>query len=241
MIPSFRGWVRKQYFYPDYILGVCINPTFLARRALADGVSRLSRLLNGRMLDIGCGSKPYRRLFDATEYVGMEYDSPENRAKGVADTFYDAGGVFPFPNEHFDSAIATEVLEHVFDPDEFLQETHRVLKRGGLFLLTCPFMWGEHQFPHDYGRYTSVGLAHLMEKSGFKIVEQKKTVTGPAALFQLLAAYIRTKITIQNYYVRIFLYIVLISPWTLLGALCSKASSEDSDIYIGSVILVQKL
>ena len=45
---------------------------------------------------------------------------------------------FPWPTETFDLVIASEVLEHLLDPDHALEEVHRVLRRGGIFLVTTP-------------------------------------------------------------------------------------------------------
>ena len=51
--------------------------------------------VRGKMLDVGCGQKPYEHFFKATQYVGLEMDTPENRAMKIADFFYD-GTTFPF-------------------------------------------------------------------------------------------------------------------------------------------------
>ena len=62
-------------------------------------------------------------------------------------------------------------MEHVTEPRIFLAEAFRVMKRGGTALLTTPFMWGEHEQPHDYFRFTRYGLRYLAEKAGFEVIE----------------------------------------------------------------------
>ena len=42
----------------------------------------------------------------------------------------------PFEEKSFDSALSTEVLEHVYYPDIFLKEVNRVMKMDGIFLMT---------------------------------------------------------------------------------------------------------
>ena len=109
------------------------------------------------MIDIGCGNKPYKNLFKhCKSYIGLEIES-EN--KNSADFTYD-GKNFPFEDETFDSAVCSEVLEHVFEPNQFLKEVNRVLKKNGLIILTLPFFWDEHEQPYDYARYTSFGLIY---------------------------------------------------------------------------------
>lgn len=236
-----KKWIEKQYFNPD-ILGVFISPTYLVRRSLIQNIATQADHITGRVLDIGCGSKPYQPLFkNVTEYIGMEYDTPENRKRNGVDVFYD-GETFPFPDDSFDSVLATEVLEHVFNPDLFLSEIHRVLKKKtGILFLSCPLMWMEHQRPYDYGRYTSFGITRILKKQAFEILWQGRTVSGGAAIFQLIASYIRTKLRVKNYYFQIFLYSLCISPFTILGIMASKFSSQDSPVFIGNVVLVKKV
>lgn len=234
-----KTWLQKQYFNPDW-LGILINPVYLSRRALYKSVSKHSGHISGRVLDVGCGSKPYGNIFkNVTEYVGMEFDSPENRKRTGPDVFYD-GRHFPFEDSSFDSVISTEVLEHVFNPDEHLQEVLRVLKPGGVMFLTCPFMWMEHQKPHDYGRYSSYGLRHLLERHGFEITTQEKNLTGVLAVTQLWTSYLRKKLVVKNYGLQLLTHALLVSPWTILGILLSKVLPDEQDMYIGNIILAKK-
>lgn len=49
---------------------------------------RFALKMSGRLLDVGCGSKPYQELFPlASDYIGLEYDTPKNRIAKRADYF----------------------------------------------------------------------------------------------------------------------------------------------------------
>ena len=120
---------KKEQFNPS-LLGIFINPFYFARKGLFQSIKGFSHHIQGQTLDIGCGQKPYQNLFATNTYIGLELDTPDNRAKKQADIFYD-GVHMPFENESFDSIICNEVLEHVFNPATFLAEIHRILKSNG--------------------------------------------------------------------------------------------------------------
>lgn len=115
----------------------------------------------GRLLDVGCGNSPFRHLLDpaATQYQGV--DVAEAKAFGYQnpDTVYYDGHTLPFPDASFDAVLCTEVVEHIPDPAETIREMHRVLKPGGLLLITIPWSARFHYQPHDYHRYTPSMLA----------------------------------------------------------------------------------
>jgi SAM-dependent methyltransferase len=69
-----------------------------------------------------------------------------------------------------------------------LPEINRVLKPGARAIITMPFCWNEHEPPHDYARYTSFGLAHLLSKHGFRIIQLEKWKLRKSN-FQLWALY----------------------------------------------------
>lgn len=232
--------VKKQQFHPGW-LGVLVNPFYFTRREIYCHISRLAPSLDGEILDIGCGEKPYQALFrNATKYTGMEFDSPENRARSSADIFYD-GGKFPFEDNSFDAALATEVLEHVFNPDQFLGEINRVLKPGGRLLLTCPFVWDEHSQPLDYARYSSFGLTHLLQKNGFKAIELTKTAADIRVLFQLANGYIYKELPFKRYMTRLCFYLVLTFPITVMGIFLSFILPKNNDLYLNNIVLAERL
>jgi len=108
------------------------TPFFTIRYHLHKGVAANAGILQGKLLDFGCGSKPYQHLFShINEYIGVDFEGGGNPyEKNNVDFYYD-GHHLPFENQTFDSALATEVFEHIFNIDEILGEIHRVLKPGG--------------------------------------------------------------------------------------------------------------
>lgn len=115
---------------------------------------------SGRLIDIGCGNSPFRHLLDParTQYQGIDVEVAASFGYKNPDTVYYDGKVIPFPDDSFDAVLCTEVLEHVPEAGPFVREMHRVLKPGGLALVTLPWSARFHYQPHDYHRYTPSSL-----------------------------------------------------------------------------------
>ena len=232
-----KAWVTAQEFDPGF-LGVLVNPFYLARRGLARALRELAPQLSGPLLDVGCGTQPYRALFSAAQYTGLELDTPENRAHKQADAFYD-GERFPFPDASFEALLCNQVLEHVFEPARFLAECRRVLRDGGRLLLSVPFVWDEHEQPRDYARYSSFGLRHLLEQNGFAVLEAHKTVANAALLFQLANAYVYKLAARGPRLLRYFLMLAVMAPINALGLLAAL-TPRNEDLYLDNVLLLEK-
>ena len=239
MMQTLKRYILAQQYTPGFS-GIWVNPFYLARRGLLEEINKMAPKMKGRLLDIGCGRKPYRNLFRVDEYLGLEIDSPENRANKSADFFYN-GELFPFENEIFDGAICNQVLEHVFTPDRFLGEIHRVLKPGGKLLLTVPFVWDEHEQPHDYARYTSFGLRSLLEKNGFEMLEHRKINADIRVLFQLTNAYLYKVLWTRWSVVNLLICAMVMAPFNILGLLLCKLIPGNPDLYLDQVVLVRKV
>jgi SAM-dependent methyltransferase len=238
-IQRMKQWYHRQTFDPS-IGGAFVNPFFLARRELIRSMRRIAYRVRGRVLDVGCGQKPYSKLFAADAYVGLEIDTPMSRAIGQADYYYD-GLTFPFADHEFDTVLCSQVLEHVFEPDTFLSELHRILKPGGMLIVTVPFVWDEHEQPYDYARYSSFGLRHLFTKHGFVIEEQFKTLGNVLVLCQLLNAYLYKVTRSRSRLVNLIVTAVLMAPVSLLGLLLAKVLPENRDLYLDNVLAARTL
>lgn len=127
----------------------------------------------GSLIDIGCGTKPYRELLKpyVTEHVGVDHENSIHGRDNV-DLFSTAYEI-PSADQEFDSALCTAVLEHLEEPEKAIGECHRVLKPDGVAIYSVPFIWHLHEEPRDFYRFSKYGLRYLFEKSGFEIIHIK--------------------------------------------------------------------
>lgn len=240
MILFLKKSILKQNFNPG-MLGLVANPFYFARSGLYKNISELSHFISGRVLDVGCGKKPYKNLFKYEEYIGMEIEQSGHSHKDEnIDVFYD-GKKFPFEDESFDSAISNQVLEHVFNPNDHLAEIYRVLKPGGRFLISVPFLWDEHEQPYDYARYSSFGLCYLLETNGFKIVEKRKSIDDIRVIFQMINTYIYKKVSKNgNQYFNYMLIMMLTAPFNVIGSILNLVFPKNKDLYLDNIVIAIK-
>ena len=239
MINKLKKIYVDEQFNPK-LIGLFINPFYFARKGLYQNVSELIPNLKGKLLDIGCGSKPYQSLCKVDEYIGLEIDDEGNRNHNYADVFYD-GKTIPFENNAFDSILSNQVFEHVFNPNYFLKEVNRVTKMGGEFLMTVPFVWDEHEQPYDYARYSSFGLKHILNENGFEIIEQRKSNNGLEVIFQLLNDYIFKKTVTKSGYLNLLFMLLLMAPVNAIGLIISKIFPRNDDLYLDNIVLARKI
>jgi SAM-dependent methyltransferase len=116
--------------------------------------------LEGRVLVIGAGLEPYRdRLSSATVVVVTDASGQGSAIDAIADAH-----ALPFGNDHFDGVVAIEVFEHLKNPNCAGREMYRVLRAGGVALLSTPFMFRVHGDPYDFNRFTESGLRELLKE-----------------------------------------------------------------------------
>jgi len=239
MIKKLKAIYLREQFNPKFI-GLFINPFYFARKGLYKNVSELILNLNGKLLDVGCGTKPYQNLCKVDEYIGLEIDNEGNRQHQYADVFYD-GKTIPFNDKYFDSILLTQVFEHVFNPNEFLKEINRVTKMGGVFLMSVPFVWDEHEQPYDYARYSSFGLKHILSENGFEIIEHRKSNNGLEVIFQLINDYIFKVTLTKSGYVNLLTTLLLMAPVNIIGLLISSILPKNDDLYLDNIVLAKKV
>lgn len=141
-------------------------------QALTAHLNRYGEELRGaKVLDFGCGERPFELYFSRFGAQTMACDLQQNRF-GTVDVVLDREArKLPFETGAFDAICLFDVLEHVEDDLVLLGELHRILKDGGLLLLSVPFMYRFHEIPHDYRRYTPTGLRSVLTRSGFDVLE----------------------------------------------------------------------
>ncbi len=231
--------VTRESFAPTY-LGIFLNPFYFIRRGLYKGVHSNKGYLTGRLLDFGCGSKPYKALFDVQEYIGLDIEvSGHSIRREAVDVYYD-GMTIPFLDNHFDSIFSSEVFEHLFNLEEILSELHRVLKPGGHMLVTLPFVWDEHETPYDFARYTSFGIAHLLKKSGFEIIVMEKSTNYVETIFQMWNTYAIQHLLPKHRYLAPLMTPLCVAPVTIVGILLSKVLPKNKDFFHNNIVVARK-
>jgi len=158
MLSVLKKYLNDSWFFPRYIGIIYIEPVMREVKSFA----------RGTMLDLGCGTRRYEAIFREAidSYVGLDWPEIKNRA--LPDVIGDAMNI-PFKNASVDVVLATELMEHLPSPHNFLMEVARVLRDGGALILSVPFMEPIHEEPRDYYRFTPFSLQLLLEQHGFSI------------------------------------------------------------------------
>lgn len=146
----------------------------LTRRTLDRFI--LAHASSGRTLDLGSQQGPYAAHFPRRVAVDI---SAGPGVHVVGDAI-----ALGFADDSFDVVLCTEMLEHISEPQRAIDEMRRVLRPGGVLLLTTRFLFPIHDAPHDYFRYTKYGLRHLLRR--FEIVELREETTAVGTLAVLL-------------------------------------------------------
>lgn len=121
------------------------------------------KLTSGKCLLVGDslkGKGDSRKLIKNPAIINMLPDDCEILAPSYPDVDIHST---PYNNNTFDYVIADQVLEHVRKPWLAVEEVRRILKSGGLAILTSALMFYLHGVPTDYWRFTPDGLRVLCE------------------------------------------------------------------------------
>lgn len=130
----------------------------------------------GKLVDIGCGRMPYRKVLEplVDSYIGVDHPEVSRLYKSdVKPEILADAKKLPFGNNSFDIALLIQVLEHVNDPDKVIKEAARVLKPGGVLIISIPFFYPLHDMPYDWGRYTSSALKTFIDGASLHLVKIK--------------------------------------------------------------------
>ena len=157
----------------------CYYVSKLTRKAYEKAIPQLLKdNIKYKILDYGCGARPYEYLFEGyiNKYVGVDVG---NNPK--ADINIEPGENLPVNDNDFDIVLSSQVLEHVKDVNHYISECKRILMKDGYLLLSTHGTWQFHASPYDYYRWTILGLKEIMENNGFS-VENYHPVLGQFAL-----------------------------------------------------------
>jgi SAM-dependent methyltransferase len=124
--------------------------------------------------DIGCGDKPFAPVLagKVKDHIGVDIEDGfyESHHIDVVGSAYNV----PVDSATGDAVLSSQVIEHLELPADAIRETARVLKSGGLFLISFPFLYPIHAEPQDYTRFTEYAMSKLLKDHGFEVIEMSR-------------------------------------------------------------------
>jgi SAM-dependent methyltransferase len=149
--------------------------------------SMIQQHARGVLLDLGCGKVP---LYDqyaplTTDVICIDWANTLH-PNPFLDIVCDLNKTIDLPDQHADSILLTDVLEHIVEPQQLWQEMSRVLRPGGVVMLAVPFFYRIHEAPHDYYRYTEFALRQFADKAGLAVISLEPYGGWPEVFCDLL-------------------------------------------------------
>lgn len=148
------------------------------RRGVQSLIRKYNQIKQPKILDIGCGAG---KNLDELKEIGRVYglDSSKKaieycRKRGLKNLVLGSAEKVPLPSDSFDIVTILDVLEHT-DDQRTLKEIKRLLKKGGLLILTVPalpWLWSKwDKVLHHKRRYTLGGLRNALGSHGFQVIK----------------------------------------------------------------------
>ena len=159
--------------------------------------------LGKNVLDFGGGNKAkYHHIISYDSYQSINID-PNIQPTWITKV----GEPFPSPKNHYDTVMALNVLEHVYDAEFVLKEVYKSLKPGGNFISSTPFLFPIHAHPNDYFRPTSSWLKEALENVRFKNITVTPLVWGKFSTAQTASELASKKIFVHLFLILDILYL----------------------------------
>jgi SAM-dependent methyltransferase len=148
-------------------------------------LARFRDEFGGTVADLGAGACPYRPVLAGprTKWIAIDlYDTPSAASDGFERRVGDVTAV-PLPDTSVDAVLSAQVLSQVPNPAEAVEEMFRILRGGGLALVSVPFVGPIHCEPADLYRFTPDGICSLLRAGGFVV----ESVIPQGLLFSAIA------------------------------------------------------
>ena len=162
--------MRDLRCYPNSngIKDLLLRTNYISRKPVYDFFKEKLEDVGGCVLDLGCGSQPYRPLLrNCSKYIGLDVDTAKDYGFSDKDVTYYDGKNIPVEDQSVDCVMSVQVFEHIEDLDYSLGEIHRVLKQNGVLCFSVPMAYPIHMDPYDFRRFTHYGISKKLEAYGF--------------------------------------------------------------------------
>lgn len=158
--------IGQTSFFHKILRGTFLHPQWLVHRF--NMVSRkkfLGNISDSLILDVGSGDSNNTSLLKTSNTIyRLDYPETNKLYHNRPDIFGDACNL-PIARESTDIVFLFEVIEHVSNYQDGINEVSRVLKSGGKFYLSVPFLYPTHDAPYDFQRLTIHGIRELLLKN----------------------------------------------------------------------------
>lgn len=127
------------------------DPSYITLNCTNKNIKLTLKRLNIKkfnVLDVGCGYKPYKKLFQTDEYVGVDFFNNKR-----AEIKHDLNEKIKLTKK-FDVVLCLDVMEHIKKTENLTETLLCNLKKDGILMISIPFAYGIHGSPHDYVRFT---------------------------------------------------------------------------------------
>lgn len=157
---------------PEYVRHPPItSDIYLQLSAISEDIEKHAHHAKGILVDIGAGKAPYKPFFEKYIKKYIKMDNHLNKDHPT-DVVCDAQNL-PIKSSSVDTVFSSQLLEHVPYPQKVVDEIHRVLKPGGICILTTHMANPLHGMPHDYFRFTKQAFRYVLLKN-FDVITIKE-------------------------------------------------------------------
>lgn len=148
----------------------------ILRRAQLDYCKGLS--VSGDVIDLGAKSADnlYFRLIDKQKLNSCTFVDYFHHGENLISVDFEKSEWCI--SKKFDVILAFNVLEHVYNYENFLTEANKIAKKGCKLVILVPFLYRFHKDPNDYHRYTHEALEAALQKTGWSVELIKPTLSG---------------------------------------------------------------
>jgi len=174
----------------------------------------------GTGIDLGAKSKDakYYEYFDLSDVLNIDFIDYYSGGDGVVKL--DLEKPFEIESNKYDFVLMFNVMEHIYNYKNLLDESIRILKPGGKLHGLVPFMWHYHPDPSDYFRFTEHALKRIIEREGLSELEVIPICYGPFKVAAVvIGAFVGSKI------LKIPLYLFAVFLDSLLDRVSSRAKN----------------
>ena len=190
--------------------------------------------LFGNCLDLGAKnqSQSYYEFIKINNDTKITYTDFYHNGDEILN--FDLNSKFPINDNSFDNILIFNVLEHIYDTNNVLSETHRILSKNGILYGATPFLFRHHEDPNDFWRFTDQAMYQLLQNHGFKNIKVVRQGTG---IFNLLNS------LISSYFKNRKLISILWKFSFFLQRITNKRNKKNNnknDLYLGIFFSCQK-